>query len=903
MGMPPNQMNPELMRRMQQARMQGVQPGGMQPQPAQPPQMPPGGPQMGQQQPPMPPMGQPPQMMQPPPQGLPAPPQPPQPEPSPDIEIPDPPRWEWLDDHEMLLNKFSEWDKELEAHWSEWREEAVTAYEVTAGRQWDKGAEEASALLGLTTVSINKIDSTVSAICGSEMTNRQTVRYYPRETAVRGPDGSMQDVAVNELLTSAAEWVRDECEAQDEESEAFRDCVICGLGVIESRMDYDNDIQGRAVVERVDPMEISIDATARRPNAVDASYLRRKRAFSKDEAKRRFGTDGDSDAAPTSSGEVHDNHPNSAYQGRGADQFMGRNDVWVTEFQWRELEVVYLVPNQNMGQVEVLEEMEFQRLAEQAPELYELATKATVARFYRAVRAGNKIVMSGPLDCGEFTYKFLTGKLDRNRGVWYGVVRAMVDPQRLLNKQISQIQRIVDTNAKGGLLSEVDAFEDPVQAEEDWAASDTIVWTKAGAVSGGKVVPKPMSQLSTGFDRLLAIANEAVPGVSGVNNEMLGIIDREQAGVVDVTRKEAAYGVLKAFFSSLGRYRRMHGRHLLKMIQKYMSDGRLVRISGRTGSIQYLPLVREMTTGRYDVIVDEAPTGPNQKERVFQFLGQMMPLLRSMSLPPSVLLKFMEYAPIPTSLVAEIQQIAKEEAQKAAQQPNPAMLKAQAEAQQAQTEAQQAQVMLQKIQMDGQAAQVKAQSDQMKAQSEQARLQLDLQKSQLEQQKLQIENQWAKLEMEKVQTQQIADQHEAELRARETAMRERNDTAKIEADAQKAQADIELQRLELENRRAEIELQREQLDLKRYEIDQKIMIEREGLGHAEKMHNAKVTNTRFAGEGETPGERQMRELHELMSAPVEIEIDAVTGKKRARRVVTPKVKTETKTSAASEENK
>jgi hypothetical protein len=434
------------------------------------------------------------------------------------------------------------------------------------------------------------------------------------------------------------------------------------------------------------------------------------------------------------------------------------------------------------------------------------------------VRAGNKIVMSGPLDCGEFTYKFLTGKLDRNRGVWYGVVRAMVDPQRLLNKQISQIQRIVDTNAKGGLLAEVDAFEDPVQAEEDWAASDTIVWTKAGAVSGGKVQPKPMSQLSAGFDRLLGIANEAVPGVSGVNNEMLGIIDREQAGVVDVTRKEAAYGVLKAFFSSLGRYRRMHGRHLLKMIQKYMSDGRLVRISGRTGAVKYLPLVREVTTGRYDVVVDEAPTGPNQKERVFQFLGQMMPMLRSMNLPPSILLKFMEYAPIPTSLVAEIQQIAKEEAQKAAQQPNPMMVKAQAETQEAQTRAQQAQAQLQKIQMDGQAAQLKAQADQQ-------RLQIDLQKAQLDYQKLQIENQWAKLEMEKVQTQQIADQHEAELRARETAMRERNDTAKIEADQRAMEAEMKLKIANLENDRmrseAEMQFKLSQLDNDRMSLRMK----------------------------------------------------------------------------------
>lgn len=624
---------------------------------------------------------------------------------------PDPRAWakswkrplEWTDS--ALIEKFNKWDKTDNAHWSEWKTEARTNYDMVAGRQLPEEAKQENEEKGLVAITINKIDATISAVSGSEMSNQQETKYYPRETSTRGQDGRLQDVAVSEVLTGAADWVRDETDQGDEESESFRDCLICGIGVTEGRMDYDIDPEGMAVpAERCDPLEFRIDSSARRPNAADARRITREKAFGAEDAKDRFGDKvSEGGKQPSWERTPHANDPGQQYKGSAAES-SNRDDVWICEYQWWELEKVHKVLNPMTGQLEELTEQEFQRLIVAMPEFEQRSASIKVRRYYRAFRCGNEILEVTPLPDEEFTYKFITGKLDRNKGVWYGLVRAMVDPQRLLNKQISQTQRIVDTNAKGGLVAETDAFEDQAQAESDWAASDTIVWAKPGAIAGGKVIPKPISPTPQGIDKLLMIAESAIPSTSGVNAEMMGNVDRQQAGVVDVQRKEAAYGVLQSFFRSLKRYRKQRGRHTLKLITRYMTDNRLIRITGRNGNVQYIPLAKQPDAARYDVIVDESPTGPNQKDKVFQYLMMFGgPLLSKLNLPPQVWLKFLEFSPLPSALVQEVMQ-AIEQMPPA---PDPNAQKMQAEQQQAQA----------KLQMEGQKAQADAQIRQAEAQA------------------------------------------------------------------------------------------------------------------------------------------------------------------------------------------
>ena len=64
-------------------------------------------------------------------------------------------------------------------------------------------------------VIFNRVGTTVDSVSGQEVGNRQEVQFLPRRQGV---------VKKNELLTSAAKWFRQQCDAEDEESEAFAIC-------------------------------------------------------------------------------------------------------------------------------------------------------------------------------------------------------------------------------------------------------------------------------------------------------------------------------------------------------------------------------------------------------------------------------------------------------------------------------------------------------------------------------------------------------------------------------------------------------------------------------------------------------------------------------------------------------
>jgi hypothetical protein len=277
------------------------------------------------------------------------------------------------------------------------------------------------------------------------------------------------------------------------------------------------------------------------------------------------------------------------------------------------------------------------------------------------------------------------------------------------------------------VMIEEGAVADMREFEASYARADAITTLNSGAISQGKIMPKTPAAFPAGFEQLMQFAISSIRDVSGVNLELLGLADRQQAGVLEDQRKQAGMTILAGLFDALRRYRKRQGRILLYYIQNYLSDGRLIRIVGEEME-QYVPLVREPGVVKYDVIVDDTSNSPNQKEKVWAMMQPLLPMLLEVGGPDAMLI-MAEWSPFPTTVVEALKQLKTKKEEEAA--PKQQMLEQigmqqmQADAQKTATEAQenQAQIQLimaqiqemqaniQKIAMETQLLPIQAQAD------------------------------------------------------------------------------------------------------------------------------------------------------------------------------------------------
>lgn len=544
-------------------------------------------------------------------------------------------------DPDMVERVWANW-RDAHRHTGEWRDQARESYAFYAGDQWAHEDLQKLRDEQRPPVVFNRIARAINAVIGIEINNRQEIRYIPREQG---------DAQVNEILSGAAQWVRQGSNAEHEESEAFRDAVICGMGWTDTRLDYERDLDGMIITERFDPFEAFWDPTARARNLADARWLMRVRDVEREDFARLWpDAKGDFGGAPWDE-EIDDEivtrqhvYPQDAYKRQQGGDTHGKTSVRVCQMQWWEQETVWRVD----GIAEALSEAEYAKLAAKLKRrrIRAVRQKKRVAK--QAFVAGGQILEEGDAPIKEsFTLKCVTGQRDRNNNTWLGLVEAMKDPQRWGNKFFSAAIDIINKNSKGGAIAEKASFDDPKAVEEMWARPDAVIWARPGAVRNNTIIPKPIAQLPAGIDRLMQWALENVNDVVGVSAEMLGIAQRNQPGVLEYQRKQAGMTILAHLFDALRFYRVEQGRALLEFIQTYLSDGRLIRITGVQGE-RFVPLVATPGLARYDVIVDEAPSSPNQREKVWAMMAEMLPIVGKMGipLPPELL----DYSPLPSAL-------------------------------------------------------------------------------------------------------------------------------------------------------------------------------------------------------------------------------------------------------------
>lgn len=590
---------------------------------------------------------------------------------------------------------------------SEWREAAEKEYAFKDGHQWTDAEKADLEERSRVPVVFNRVQVILASVSGSEINNRTEVRFIPREIG---------DAKPNEILTAGAEWFRDEANAEDEESQAFEDTLVCGLGWTETLLDYTADTDGAPRVVRIDPLEMCWDAHSHRKGLQDATRMARVRTIPISEAKDMFpeadlaDLNADWISADKDEGEEHLQLIGDQYKsGRKGGGETSGSTVTVVQAQWRErVRAVEYVDPQD-GERKEMPKGDWDKLAKVMPVDIAIPNRPVTRYVWKQAFLGKSGILLENQPCKDgSTFKAITGNYDRKEKRFYGLLRVMMDPQKYANKWLSQTLHIINSNSKGGVMYEAGAVEDAGKFEEGWAAADSAVMVRDGALSQGKIQPKPQVQMPAALMQLTQFAISTIRDTSGVSLELMGMADRQQAGVLEYQRKQASMTTLAVYFDSLRFYRKQQGEVILSFLRDHIAPtGRLVRLV-REGLAEYVPLATETGTRKYDVIVDDSPAAPNEKERTWAIMESLMPVMREAGMGLEDWADVLDYSPLPSSFAEKLRSKAAEQKNKSQEDPaqQMAMQAAQADIAKTQSEAKEneAQAVLYGIQAQREAA-------------------------------------------------------------------------------------------------------------------------------------------------------------------------------------------------------
>jgi hypothetical protein len=538
---------------------------------------------------------------------------------------------------------------------AKWRRQAKQDFDFYAGDQWTEDEKSWLAENLRVPVVFNRTATIINTVAGNEIQNREEIRYFPMEPG---------DIQPNEVLDGAAKWFRKEAYAEDAESEGFLDSLICGMGWTETRIDYSEDPEGSPSMSAPHPTEMYWDCSARQKGLRDAKRVWRVREMTLEEAldimdmEDRPGVRAKLDAAWVKKFYQGEDEPHD--QDR-ADQYLGGQDgdpdtvdavsvkVTLVQLQIKEKRVMHRYRDEQTKELKFFTKKELEKINNRLRmNGYEpLKTIKQKKWVYVQYWVGADVLedpIELPTSC--FTFKCITGYRDRNSGAWFGLISLMRDPQKWANKWLSQILHILNTSAKGGVMAERSAIgEDTAEFMDSWAKNEAVTLIEDGGMD--RIKEKPQAKVPTGLFQLMDFAITSIREASGVNIEMLGQRAAVQAVGLEAQRKEAGLTILAPIFDSLRYYRVDHGKLMLYFIQTYLSDGRLIRITSQATQ-KYVPLaVRQ--SAKFDIIVDEAPSSPHIKEKVWAFITPMID-----KIPPQILASLLQYSPLPGSVVEEL---------------------------------------------------------------------------------------------------------------------------------------------------------------------------------------------------------------------------------------------------------
>lgn len=525
---------------------------------------------------------------------------------------------------------------------SEWageqHEQAREDTRMYAGKQWGEEDEKWGQRTQFPTLTLNQIWSMVNAVSSSEIVNRFEPKFLPR---------SPEDQELADKVTQVARYIRQVAGAEFVDSGTFRDALITGIGVADWYYDETAGEEGELRTNRIPLESVIWDPSARKQNMEDARWVIRGTWMDVSEFQALFP---DTDLPPAGEGQTpgmamwgrsgQPGGPNSdilRYHGEGKAGFYvpERRSVlvfemqdWVTETEWR-------VTDPLTGETLTLDQdrfEEYQKIRSDTDSANGVPAgiPRTKRVYRRSIFAGMNLIRQEEIPAKSFTIKFLTCFEDQQEdGMrWFGLVRPLRDPQKVANRGFSQVVHILATNPKGVLMHEGEVFEDPREAELQWARPNGRIEVVEGALQEGRIHIEKGSYPAE-FERITQFCLNAVPRIAAIDPFFMGSSGgdlRRVSGTAVAQVMQQGQMMLSIPFDGLRKFRIDQGRVLMDLMRVFMPEKSTVRVLGEAGSgptPEFVDFMRgDLDDTDFDIVVGEVPVSPTAQREAWTALTE-----------------------------------------------------------------------------------------------------------------------------------------------------------------------------------------------------------------------------------------------------------------------------------------
>ena len=569
-----------------------------------------------------------------------------------------------VQDFDLILLLADRFDRSTQAQ-ALWAEQAKLCVEFVEGKQWTDGdlakllSEDRPAL------TFNKINPLIRLVMGYHRNNRTDEKYLPGHDAA-------STAMVAEAITKTAKQMSEQTQQPWIDAEVFQDGIITGRGYYDWRLDFEKNELGEARAIALDPFAVYLDPDGDQYDLNDSTYWFYSRWSSLEDIEQTYSlqarelvepllTGGHYTGLPASLTEYAEEiTPFRKFGGQEEDFIYStfgplqgflhnlidaqRRTIRVLEMQHYKRVMTRVVIDLETGVKKHIpdhwNDEKLLRFLSWSEEQFAAKGKASPMRFdERMERRVRWTTMVGDFlvwdDWSPYETFTLTPYFPYfRRGKTRGMVEDLIDPQREINKRRSaQVDQVTRTANSGWLLHEKSLDDEQDRNWIENSAAPGFIGKWKGEQSWMKPERIQQAAQPLAAERLEDKSAQDLKDISGVNDSLLGTIDKVQSGRAIEARQRQGVLSIQTYMDNMSRTRELVGRKKLELIQNHYTEQRIIRTVAESGSQDELIInqrdiagiiLNNVSVGIYSIFIDETPMSETFLQAQFEDLMTMI---------------------------------------------------------------------------------------------------------------------------------------------------------------------------------------------------------------------------------------------------------------------------------------